>query len=227
MIDSSVRARQALEKVPWMAVCGSWVLDRLATDARVEFVADRTMVAWRGRALDSLVVVVAGTLEISMSSAQGRRHVTNWLGPGQVFGLISVLDGGLSIHDASVNGAGEIVRVARAHVLGAMREFPVFSEQVVQLLCSRARKRYDTLAAQSLMSFPVRLARVLVDQMNEAGTSVLTVPQADLADMLGVARQSLNVELRHMERAGVLHLGRNRIEILDWEKLERLCASSG
>jgi CRP-like cAMP-binding protein len=212
----------ALTKVPWICDCGPEVIARLAADARAESVAEGHAVALRGRPLEHLVVVAAGALELAMTSPEGKRHVTGRFGPGQVFGLIPVLDGLPSVHDATARGSGDLVLLPRDSLLAAMHQFPAFSTQVVRLLCSRARLNYDTLAAQSLMSLPARVARVLAGQLQGRGTSVLMLPQADLADMLGITRQSLNVQLRRMERAGIVALGRSRIEVLDRSALKRM-----
>jgi CRP/FNR family transcriptional regulator, cyclic AMP receptor protein len=222
MTDRGLRVRHALAQVPWLAACGDAVVSALAADAGLEQVADGTTVAWRGRETDHLLVVASGALELSMTSPAGKRHVTNRLGPGQVFGLIPVLDEVPWIHDATAKGASEAVRVPRASLLAAMQTYPQLSVQIVHLLCSRARSLYEALASQSLMSLPVRVARVLAGQFHGPDARTLTMPQADLADMLGVTRQSLNVELRHLERAGVLRLGRGRISLLDRPALERL-----
>ena len=74
---------------------------------------------------------------------------------------------------------------------------------------------YQALAAQSLMAMPSRLARVLLSQVRGPGPHTLVLTQADLADMLGITRQSLNVELKRLERKGMVGLGRGRIDIQD------------
>jgi CRP/FNR family cyclic AMP-dependent transcriptional regulator len=212
---------QALRAVPWLAACGDEVIDALAAHARLQAVADGAAVAWRGRHDDRLLVVVRGMLEVSMASPEGRRHVLNVIGPGTVFGLIPVLDRQPWIHDARAQGPGELLRLHRDAVLDTMRRHPALAEAVVQLLCARARKTYSLLAAQSLLELPARVARALLMLAGERGTPVLALPQADLADMLGVTRQSLNGQLRALARRGVVTLGRGRIELRDHAALRQ------
>jgi CRP-like cAMP-binding protein len=203
----------ALHAVPWMSGCGDDVVEDLARQAQVEHVADATTVAWRGRHNDRLVVVVQGKLEVSMASAEGRRHVVNVIGPGSVFGLIPVLDGSPWIHDAVAKGAGSLLRIHRDDLLDAMRRHPALSRAVVLLLCARARKTYNALAAHSLLALPARVARTLLLLHEENRSPLLALSQADLADMLGVTRQSLNRELQQLERQGWVRLGRGCIEL--------------
>lgn len=211
---SDARA-QALRAVPWIRGCGEEVVTALAARSRLQPLADGTTVAWRGRHGDEMLVVVRGQLEVSMASAEGRRHVVNVVGPGTVFGLIPVLDGLPWLHDAVTQGAGEVLWIHRDALLAAMRQHPELAHAVVLLLCSRARKTYNALAAHSLLSMPARLARMLVVLLEERGTPVLALTQADLADMLGVARQSLNEQLQALGRQGIIALGRGRVQVLD------------
>ena len=214
--------RQILAGVRWMQACGDVVIERLAAGSRLEQAPDGKAVAWRGKYTGHLLVVARGALEVSISSAAGKRHVVSRTGPGRVFGLIPVLDQSPWIHDATAKGPTLLVSISRDALMDTMRDHPELSAQVVQLLCGRSRKLYETLAAQSLLSLPARVARVVAGLLDETAPMVLAMAQADLADMLGVTRQSLNVELRQMAFAGIIALGRNRIEVLNLAALERL-----
>lgn len=208
-------AAQALRAVTWLAACSDEVIDVLATNVRLQSVADGAAVAWRGRQDDRLIVVVSGMLEVSMASAEGRRHVLNVIGPGTVLGLIPVLDRQPWIHDARARGPGQLLRLPRDALLQAMHLHPPLVEAVLEVLCTRARKTYATLAAKSLLELPARVARTLLMLSDDRGTQILTLSQADLADMLGVTRQSLNGQLRSLARHDILALGRGRVEVLD------------
>jgi CRP/FNR family cyclic AMP-dependent transcriptional regulator len=222
MRTRAMSVEDALSRVSWIAVCGPEAVAALAADARAVPVTDGHAVALRWRPIEHMVVVAGGALEVAMTSPEGKRHVTGLLGPWEVFGLIPVLDGLPSIHDATARGPTDLVLLPRDSLLAAMLQFPALATQVVRLLCSRARRNYDTLAAQSLMDLSVRVARVLVSELPSSGVAVLRLPQTDLADMLGITRQSLNVQLRRLERAGIVRLGRSRIEVLDRSTLNRL-----
>ena len=63
---------------------------------------------------------------------------------------------------------------------------------------------------------------MLLSQLRGAATRLLVMTQADLADMLGTTRQSLNIELKRLERDGMIGLGRGRIEIRDRARLLEL-----
>ncbi|GAB2461513.1 Crp/Fnr family transcriptional regulator [Comamonas humi] len=225
MQETSIRIRKALAHVPWLQASGEAALHYLADQASLDQVADGTTVTWRGRQMTHLLVPVRGVLELSITNAQGKRHVVNRQEPGQVFGLIPVLEDSGAIHDAVARGACEIVRVPQAALRQAMRAYPELNDQIIRVLCARARKSYQSLAAQTLAALPARLARVLLGQSQGAASATLAMTQADLADMLGVTRQSLNVELKRLERQGLVGLGRGRIEIKDQTQLAQLATA--
>ena len=212
---------RTLRSVPWIRDCGDAVVDQLAARARLQTLPDGARVSQRGRHGERLLVVVRGSLELSMASPQGRRHVLNVVGPGVVFGLIPVLDGQPWLHDAAFKGLGEVLWIHRDDLLSTMRDHQALSSAVVLVLCARARKTYDALAAHSLLSVPARLARTLLLLLEERGGPVLALTQADLADMLGVTRQSLNTHLRALAVQGLIALRRGRVEVLTAPRLRQ------
>lgn len=212
---------RTLRSVPWIRGCGEAVVDQLAARARLQTLPDGARVSQRGRHGEQLLVVVRGALELSMASPQGRRHVFNVVGPGVVFGLIPVLDGQPWLHDAVFKGPGEVLWIHRDDLLETMREHETLSRAVLLVLCARARKTYDALAAHSLLSVPARLARTLLVLLEERGGPVLALTQSDLADMLGVTRQSLNTHLQALANQGVIALGRGRVEVLSAPRLRQ------
>lgn len=219
MQEKTTKIRKALAKVTWLNACGEETLQHLAEQSSLDQVADGVTVTWRGRQMTHVLVPVQGILELSITNTQGKRHVINRQEPGQVFGLIPVLEDSAAIHDAVARGPCEIARIPQAALWQAMRAYPQLNDQIIRLLCARARKIYQSLAEQTLAALPARLARVLLDQAQGANSTTLFITQSDLADMLGITRQSLNVELKRLERQGLISLSRARIDIQNPQQL--------
>ena len=208
-------AWRVLRHAPWLDGCGDDVVGQLAIASRMQQVSAGTMVATRGGKARHLIVVAEGAIEIGMTNAVGKRHVTSWLGRGQLFGLIPVLEDGPMIHTATAIRPSRLLLLPRADLLRALHDHASLSMRLIYLVCRRARAQYETLAAQSLLTLPVRLARVLLGLLDDHPEGLVTATQTDLADLLGVTRQSLNPQLRKLEREGLLVLGRGQIRILD------------
>lgn len=224
MTEASSRIYGALAKVPWLNACGEEMLKYLAANSTLEHAADGSTVTWRGHQMTHLLIPAHGLLELSMSNAQGKRHVISRLASGQVFGLVPVLEDSTAIHDAVARGGCEFVLVSQAVFRQAMRDFPVLNEQVIRMLCARARQYYQALAEQTLAPLPVRLARVLFKQLQVTESQTVIMSQSDLSDMLGISRQSLNIELKRFERQGIIELARGRIEVQNPDQLKALAS---
>ncbi len=109
----------------------------------------------------------------------------------------------------------------------AVQDSPALAQAVLELLCTHIRWTHRMLASRHLDHLSQRLARLLLDQTQLAGDCVVKLTQADLADMLGVTRQSINFELRTLADAAVVALGRNRVEIRDFASLARQAGQVG
>jgi CRP/FNR family cyclic AMP-dependent transcriptional regulator len=214
-------AWHVLRTAPWLEGCDDAVVDQLAAAARLQKVPTGTIVATRGHIAEHLIVVAEGAIEVGMTNAAGKRHVTSWLGRGQLFGLIPVLENGPMIHTATAVRPTRLLRLTRPVLLQALQDHPSLALRLIYLVCRRARAQYEALAAQSLLTLPMRLMRVLLGQIQDHPDGRIQITQADLADVLGVARQSLNLELRKLEREGMLTLGRGHICVLDRAALAR------
>lgn len=211
----------ALRTAPWLDGCDDAVVDQLAAASRLQQYPAGAVVAMRGDVAEHLIVVAEGAIEIGMTNVSGKRHVTSWLGRGQLFGLIPVLENGQMIHTATATRPSRLLLLPRAALMQALLDHPSLSLRLIYLVCQRARGQYELLAAQSLLTLPVRLMRVLKGQVADRPDGRITATQTDLADVLGVTRQCLNQELRKLEREGMLLLGRGQIQVLDRAALDR------
>lgn len=214
-------AWHVLRTAPWLEGCEDAVVDQLAAASRLQRVPAGSIVAMRGHPAEHLIVVAEGAIEVGMTNAAGKRHVTSWLGRGQLFGLIPVLENGPMIHTATAVRDTRLLRLTRSALLQALQDHPSLALRLIYLVCRRARTQYEALAAQSLLTLPVRLMRVLSGRLQDVPDGRILAKQADLADVLGVTRQSLNQALRKLEREGLIKLGRGHICVLDRAALAR------
>lgn len=206
--------------------CEAATVDTLLAEGRLESVAAGTPVAWAGQPMSDLLLVVQGALEISRVGVDGRRHVTSFSGPGHWFGLIPIIDGQAAVHDAWAHGDALLLRVPRASFLRCLEADRLLNRTTMLRLCQRSRAMYDALADDGLLPLRARTARALeriasgFPQPLGSGVRMrLAVSQDEIADMLGVTRQSANQELKQLERDGLITLGRGVVELLDRDRL--------
>lgn len=105
-------------------------------------------------------------------------------------------------------------------------ERPACAIALLETLSLRLRRADEALADLSSRGLPQRLARRLlrlVAEQNADGPHPrVTVTQAELGRALGVSRESVNKQLRALEREGLVELGRGGVTLVDAEKLQGL-----
>ncbi|WP_077037421.1 Crp/Fnr family transcriptional regulator [Pelomonas sp. KK5] len=226
MIPSAI---QALEQVPWFAALEPAVLERLAARSRVLTLRPGESLARRGEPQTRLSIVLAGGLEIAIHGRDGKRHVVRHLHEREVFGLIPVLDDGASVHDADAHGLTEVLQIPREALLAELATQPALAMGLMRLMCQRFRQLYELFSVQHLLPINARVAHLLMNLINLEPQGPQAAPadievhltQTELSDMLGVSRQSLSIELKKLEREGLIRLAHAKCVIADPVGLER------
>jgi CRP/FNR family cyclic AMP-dependent transcriptional regulator len=109
-----------------------------------------------------------------------------------------------------------------------MYEHPELSAKLVISLGRRLRAANERLASQSFQTVQSRVATVLaqlVEQARAEGAGerdvLLTITQADIAQLAGSSRESASRFLAVLERAGAVTQGRGKLTVRDPAVLER------
>jgi CRP/FNR family transcriptional regulator, cyclic AMP receptor protein len=229
MTTSGASLYEYLASLSWLKDLDSVVIDRLAAHTRVLTLKPGEVVSHRGREQTHLVIVQEGSLEISVYGRDGKRYVLRHISSGELFGLIAILDGRGSVHDACARGATTILQIAGDVLLAEIKKEPTLALRLLHLICHRFRQVYDLLAIQQLLPLPVRVAQLILSlshiepQLNAGADEdeeiALHLKQSELSDMLGMSRQSLSTELKKLERAGLIRLAHTKLTVTDMHGL--------
>ena len=185
-----------------------------------------TVVFSQGDEPDALYGIVAGKIRISASSQSGQEVFLSYMEPGDTFGEIAVMDGLPRTATATVVEDAALIMIQRSEFLRLLRNEPVLSLQLIELLCKRLRWTSELIEESAFLDGEARLAKRLLilstlhGRLNKANQIELSISQDDLAHFLGVSRQAVNQYLREWQRKSWVALGRNRITILDAEALQ-------
>jgi CRP-like cAMP-binding protein len=222
-------ARATVQRDPWFAAFSP--ADVLAWTEQSPLLHYDTgeRLCRRGGAVPALSVVVSGTLEVTQVSVAGRRHVWSYLGGGQWMNLVPVLDAQPAIHDVTAHEPTTVLQIPAAAFRERVADCPKAMGSLLRLLCCRSRVLYEHVADHALLPLRARCARALLSLMlahglpRPHGVAIsLKVSQTGLADMLGCTRQSVNRELKALERQGVIAMRYSTFAILDGMGLRRL-----
>lgn len=228
MTPPPLSALQTLALAPLFSGVGPEVLGRLAAQSQTRVLRPGEAIARRGETQTQLFIVQCGQLSICVYGHDGKRHVARYLTTGEVFGLIPVLDGGAAVHDADAHGMTRLLQVPREAILSELHADPAFAMRLLHLLCNRSRKLYQAIMFTHLLSLDARVGQLLLSlaQIEMQGahapeqTAEIQMTQSDMSDMLGVSRQSLSVELKKLERQGLIKIAHAKLFVMNLLGLE-------
>ena len=168
-----------------------------------------------------------GRVQLYRISPSGKKLVVATLGPGAMFGEMSMV--GQGMHNTFAESVDECLLcvMSRADVERLMREKPKVAFRFVEALGDRVSQLESRLEEIAFKSIPARLASLLLRLADEQGGNdvVNGFTHQDLGEMLGTYRETITQTLNDFKADGLVAISRKRIQILDRPSLEDLAES--
>jgi CRP/FNR family cyclic AMP-dependent transcriptional regulator len=177
---------------------------------------------------DKLFIVTEGKVKLGKSSSDGRENLLAILGPGQMFGELSLFDRGP--RSATVTAVTDCVMQSLSHdeMLEWLTGRPAVARGLLAQLGSRLRKANDVVADLVFSDVPGRVAKALLDLASQFGRTAddgihvhHDLTQEELAQLVGASRETVNKALADFASRGWLRLEPRSVVILDAERLHR------
>jgi len=220
-----------LRKHPIFCDLDNEAFEQLCRYAKHSTLKRGTTIVSKGDPGNSLIAVITGTVKISVSSADGRSAILNLIGPGEIFGEMSVLDGQPRSADAIANTNCEIFTIDRREFLPFVRSQPALAMKFIELLCARLRWTSDQVEQVILQNLPGRLASALIrlteKHKQEPKGRTIAITQQEISEMVGMTRESINKQLRAWAARDWVRLEHGAIVVLNVEELQDLAEAGG
>src|ERR1700704_6428249 len=100
-----------------------------------------------------------GQIRIETGASDGSRLTLNFMGPGDLFGEVAVLDGQSRTADATAGEVSELFVLRREDFLAFLEREPKVGIKIIGLLCQRIRWQSERMEESMLQPLPIRLAR--------------------------------------------------------------------
>jgi CRP-like cAMP-binding protein len=210
-------------------------LFRGMTDVQMQSVEQRTVMRevrrretlyLPGDAGDRIYLLKRGVVKISSLGADGREIILAFLRPGEVFGEEAVLDESPRDHMAEAYEDALICIIQRREFLDLLRSMPDLGFKVTKLIGLRLKTFRSRVENLLFKGAPARLAATLLDLAEQHGVRddhgtllPLRLSQQDLASLIGVTRESVNIALAEFRRNGLITLEGRSIRLVRPEGL--------
>ncbi len=175
---------------------------------------------------DHLFVVSSGKVKLGTKSVDGRENLLMILGPGDMFGELSLFDSGPRTATATAVTDSKLLALGQDKVIPWVKEHPEVSLQLLARLASRLRRTNEVVGDLVFSDVPGRVAKALIDlgvKFGDKRTEGLFVnhdlTQEELAQLVGASRETVNKALADFAQRGWLRLEARSVMILDYERL--------
>lgn len=171
-----------------------------------------------------------GHVKISRISADGREVIIDVIGPGEIFGELSLVDGG--------EGRDEIAEALDDALVCAMnvqdfqnviKNSPELNLEVTKRIGLRLRKVQKRVSDMIFKDVRQRTAGFIADYAEEFGkmkNGIVTIESPlthqEIALLTGSARQTTTAILDEFRKSGLIEFTRDTFTIKEYEKLKKL-----
>ena len=181
-----------------------------------------------GQEGDRLYIVLDGKLKLTRAAADGRENLLSVLGPGEMFGELSLFDP--RPRTASVSAITDATLAGLAHdaLRAWLREHPDSSIHMLRALARRLRRANDVVADLVFTDVPGRVAKNLLDLADRFGEQERDglhvhhdLTQEELAQLVGASRETVNKALADFAARGWIQLSAKSVLLLEPERLRK------
>ncbi len=204
-------------------------LDVVLARATPRRIARGEVIRRRGDPGTGMVVIVSGRVRISLVSEDGREVTVTVLGPGEVLGEMTLLDGGESSADATAQEDCVLLTIERTQFLRLLKSNSELCLQLMSILSERLRRANAALGDMALLDLSTRLGRLLLRLSGDYGVATprgtrieVRLSQKDLSSLAGASREKVNRQLRQWEQEGIVGRDNGRLLILKPQALAPL-----
>lgn len=177
---------------------------------------------------DRIYLILDGKVKISRTSQDGRENLLAVLGPGDLFGELSVFDPGPRTATASALADTSFASLSHTQLKPWLGTRPEAAEILLAALARRLRRTNDAMSDLVFTDVPGRVAKALLSLAERFGVAVGDtvqvehgLTQEELAQLVGASRETVNKALADFANRGWLHIEQRQVTLIDSERLAR------
>src|SRR5574343_790608 len=179
-------------------------LSKVCTRKRVERGA---FVVRAGESTDSLYILLTGRAKVTNTDEEGREIILAWLGQGEFFGDLGLIDGSRRSANVVAVEPCELLCPSKEAFQRCMQDNFQVAQKLMQILVRRLREADRKIESLALLDVYGRVARLLLDMsVEEEGRRIVKkkISKQDMARMIGASREMVSKVMRDLELSGYI-----------------------
>ena len=180
------------------------------------------MIYMPGEGSEILFFLKKGSVNLYRLSSEGRKLIIQTVGPMTFFGEMAVV--GQKMYDLFAEAAEEctVCVMRRADVERLLLSKPKVALRMLEEIGQRMHDAQERLGDTAFKSVLARLATLLLNLSDNGTRTIKGARHQDLADRLGIYRETVSDSLGELRDEGIIELGRKEINIRSVEKLREI-----
>ena len=176
-----------------------------------------------GESCRGLYVIKSGQIRVFKSSPEGREQVLLIAKPGDSFNDVPVFDGGPNPASSSALEPSTVYIIPKETLISLVADCPA-AQAIIKVFATRLRHLTTVVGDLSFRRIVSRLAKLLLEMaVIEGGSSpIRRLTQEEMAAMVGSVRDVVSRALRDLERAGAIKVEKQRILVVDPQRLREM-----
>jgi CRP/FNR family transcriptional regulator, cyclic AMP receptor protein len=177
---------------------------------------------------DCLYVITDGKIKLGRAAADGRENILAILGPGEMFGELSLFDPKPRTATAVAVVDSTLMSLGHEALDQLLTGRPAVAESMLAALAQRLRRTNESLADLVFSDVPGRVAKALLDLSTRFGVQAddglhvtHDLTQEELAQLVGASRETVNKALADFASRGWIRLEARAVVINDVDRLSR------
>jgi len=171
-----------------------------------------------------LFIIVKGIVKLTRITEEGREFIFSFLGEGDFFGELSLLDDEIRSTNAVAIKDSTIISFQRSDYVKIFRQFPQITLNLLREMTQRLRERDRMIKSMSLQNATGKVACTILRFADDAGDINMgqveiprLPPHRDLANMVGTSRETISRAINWLTDQGYLQKEGGRLIIKDYE----------
>lgn len=175
-----------------------------------------------------LYVIIEGKLKLGTSSGDGRENLLSILGPGEMFGELSLFDAGPRTSTATAVTDVRLLSLGHDQVIPWITQHPQVALDLLERLAQRLRRTNEVVGDLVFSDVPGRVAKALMDLGDRFGKETAEglyvnhdLTQEELAQLVGASRETVNKALADFASRNWIRLDGRAVLIMDVDRLNK------
>lgn len=214
---------QLLGRIPLFSRLEAPELSALVSLAQSRQFAARQSVVEQGQPGGDVFAIVSGHLKAVTRAASGKDVLLAIMGPGEIFGEVTLLDGSPRSATVTTLEPSELLVLKREDFLKFLEGSPKVTVKLMEVLARRVRRLSQRSEDLAFLDVSARLAKALCELFDAHGRPdpdgnnrlTLRLSQQELGELVNATRESVNKHLRHWVQQGLIRQDGGELVLLD------------